>query len=53
DKGKIVEIGKHSDLLKKEGLYKEIYDLQLSQQEEFIKELKTLDTQNGEGSNGN
>jgi ATP-binding cassette, subfamily B, multidrug efflux pump len=35
DAGRIVERGKHEELLANEGLYREIYDLQLKDQEEF------------------
>jgi len=36
DNGRIVERGKHDTLLANNGLYKEIYDLQLKDQEEFV-----------------
>jgi ATP-binding cassette subfamily B protein len=42
DHGEIVERGKHRELLKLNGHYKEIYDLQLSKQENFIDELRSL-----------
>lgn len=35
DKGRIVERGKHEALLANKGLYRQIYDLQLKDQEEF------------------
>jgi ATP-binding cassette, subfamily B, multidrug efflux pump len=35
DEGRIVQQGKHDELLAQEGLYREIYDLQLRDQEEF------------------
>ena len=35
DQGRIVERGKHEDLLADEGLYRQIYDLQLKDQEEM------------------
>jgi ATP-binding cassette subfamily B protein len=35
DHGRIVERGTHNELLEQEGLYREIYDLQLRDQEEF------------------
>ena len=38
--GRIVQRGKHDELLEKGGLYKEIYDLQLSQQGHFPEELE-------------
>ncbi len=36
DKGRIIERGTHEDLLEQDGLYREIYDLQLRDQEEFV-----------------
>jgi ATP-binding cassette subfamily B protein len=36
DKGEIVERGTHDELLRHNGLYREIYDLQLRDQEEFV-----------------
>ena len=36
DNGRIVERGQHDTLLANNGLYKEIYDLQLKDQEEFV-----------------
>jgi ABC-type multidrug transport system fused ATPase/permease subunit len=42
NKGEIVERGQHNDLLKKNGLYKEIYDLQLAHQDQFREELARL-----------
>jgi ATP-binding cassette subfamily B protein len=36
--GRIVQRGRHDDLLSQGGLYKEIYDLQLSQQNRFLEE---------------
>jgi len=36
DNGRIVERGAHDDLLAKKGLYRQIYDLQLKDQEEFV-----------------
>ena len=36
DHGKIVERGTHESLLSQDGLYREIYDLQLRDQEEFL-----------------
>jgi len=36
--GRIVQRGKHDDLLSQGGLYKEIYDLQLRQQNRFLEE---------------
>jgi ATP-binding cassette subfamily B protein len=36
DQGRIVERGCHEELLAMRGLYREIYDLQLKDQEEFM-----------------
>jgi ATP-binding cassette subfamily B protein len=36
DNGRIVERGTHDDLLAKKGLYRQIYDMQLKDQEEFV-----------------
>jgi ATP-binding cassette subfamily B protein len=36
DKGEIVERGTHDSLLAQDGLYRQIYDLQLRDQEEFV-----------------
>ncbi len=36
DHGQIVERGRHDELLAQNGLYKQIYDLQLKDQEEFM-----------------
>ncbi len=38
--GRIVQRGRHDELLAEGGLYKEIYDLQLSQQNRFIEETE-------------
>ena len=35
DQGRIIERGTHDELLEHDGLYREIYDLQLRDQEEF------------------
>jgi ATP-binding cassette subfamily B protein len=42
DQGQIVERGRHEELLEQEGLYKEIYDLQLRDQERLRRELLEL-----------
>ncbi len=36
DQGRIVQRGRHDELLKEPGLYRQIYDLQLRDQEEFL-----------------
>ena len=36
DEGKIVERGKHEELLTNNGLYRDIYDLELREQEEAL-----------------
>jgi ATP-binding cassette subfamily B multidrug efflux pump len=42
DDGKIVEKGTHAELLAQKGLYREIYELQLSDQESFRETMETL-----------
>lgn len=44
ENGKIIERGVHQDLLKMNGHYKEIYDLQLAQQEKFREEVNMLES---------
>jgi ATP-binding cassette subfamily B protein len=44
DQGKIVEWGKHADLLANGGLYQEIYELQLCDQERYQEEMELLET---------
>ncbi|MFA5872636.1 MAG: ABC transporter ATP-binding protein [Anaerolineales bacterium] len=41
--GRIVQRGQHDELLAEGGLYKEIYDLQLSQQNRFIEETEVAE----------
>jgi len=41
--GHIVERGKHEQLLQMEGIYREIYDLQLLNQEQFREDMEELD----------
>ncbi|NLG97933.1 MAG: ABC transporter ATP-binding protein [Chloroflexi bacterium] len=45
DKGRIVQRGKHQELLNQPGLYREIYDMQLRDQERFQEEMEQLQTQ--------
>ncbi len=45
DHGRIVQRGKHEELLKIDGLYREIYDLQLKDQEEFANLQQRLGSQ--------
>lgn len=42
DKGRIVESGKHEELLERGRLYSEIYNLQLRDQERFFEEVQAL-----------
>lgn len=43
DHGRIVERGKHDSLLAEDGLYREIYDLQLKDQEAFVALQQRMD----------
>ena len=43
DKGRIVERGTHDELLKVNGLYKEIHDLQLMQNVDFENEMQVIE----------
>ncbi len=45
EKGRIVQRGKHVELLDQEGLYRQIYDLQLRDQERFQEEMERLRSQ--------
>jgi ATP-binding cassette subfamily B multidrug efflux pump len=45
DAGRIVQCGTHAELLQEGGLYKEIYDLQLKDQEQYRKEMRFLNEQ--------
>ncbi len=47
DRGRIVQRGTHAELLAQEGLYREIYDLQLRDQERFQEEMEHLRSQKG------
>jgi ATP-binding cassette subfamily B protein len=40
--GCIVERGLHHELIQQDGLYRQIYDLQLRDQEQFHEEMETL-----------
>jgi ATP-binding cassette subfamily B multidrug efflux pump len=42
DKGRILERGAHEELLQQGGLYRQIYDLQLRDQEQFVDEMEIL-----------
>jgi ATP-binding cassette subfamily B protein len=47
DQGRIVERGTHTSLLSLNGLYREIYNLQLKDQEEFQEQMENLDISSG------
>ena len=46
DQGRIIERGTHHQLLALGGLYNDIYELQLKDQEEFQEEMENIDTLN-------
>ncbi len=47
DQGRIVQRGRHDELLAQPGLYQEIYDLQLRDQEEFLAQQAEEEEQHG------
>ncbi len=47
DKGRIVQHGTHNDLLQVPGMYRQIYDLQLRDQERFQDEMEQIRSQKG------
>jgi len=47
DQGRIVQRGKHDELLAQDGLYRDIYDLQLRDQEEFLSTMEELEREPG------
>jgi ATP-binding cassette subfamily B protein len=53
ENGRIVQRGTHNELLAREGLYRQIYDLQLRDQERFQEEMEQLRAQNGRATKGN
>jgi ABC-type multidrug transport system ATPase subunit len=46
--GRIVERGRHLELLERGGLYREIYELQLRDQETFYEEMDLLELEEGQ-----
>lgn len=42
DKGRVVQCGKHEDLLAQEGIYRQIYDIQTRIEEELEKEIASV-----------
>jgi hypothetical protein len=44
DAGQVVQRGRHTELVNQPGLYQEIYNLQLKDQEQFQREMLFLDT---------
>ncbi|HEX9617583.1 MAG TPA: ABC transporter ATP-binding protein [Anaerolineales bacterium] len=47
DQGRIAECGTHRELLAQDGLYREIYELQLRDQEQFHEEMEALGAPSG------
>ncbi|MEZ4865941.1 MAG: ABC transporter ATP-binding protein [Caldilineaceae bacterium] len=52
DKGRIVQRGRHAELLAQAGLYRHIYDLQLRDQEEFLQQISVESEKTNGQSNG-
>ena len=52
DKGQIVERGTHAELLARDGLYKEIHDLQLIDHAEFSEELEAIEHEDARPDEG-
>ena len=52
DQGGIVQRGAHDDLLREGGLYREIYDLQLRDQEELRRDLAWIEDEPEDGRQG-
>ncbi len=50
DNGRIVQRGKHAELLAQDGLYREIHDLQLQATEQFLNDVEQLETTEGPAS---
>ena len=46
ERGRIVESGTHAELLRRKGLYGDIYELQLRDQEEFHEAMESLEANN-------
>ena len=42
DKGEIVQMGKHEDLVRQDGMYREIFDIQTRIDEELEKEISSV-----------
>lgn len=52
DRGKVVQRGRHQDLLEQEGLYRRIFDLELKDQEEALGRVAPTSVAAGGGGNG-
>ena len=50
DKGRIVQRGTHNEMLQVPGMYRQIYDLQLRDQERFQEEMEQIRSQKGAGA---
>jgi len=42
DKGRIIQMGTHAELVNQEGIYRQIYDIQTRIDEELEEEIKTV-----------
>jgi ATP-binding cassette subfamily B protein len=50
DQGEIVEMGTHAELIARDGLYQQIYELQLNDQERFQEEMERVLAEQVEGA---
>jgi ATP-binding cassette subfamily B protein len=42
DKGEVIQMGRHKDLVSREGMYRQIYDIQTRIDEELEEEIESI-----------